>query len=316
MKPIVVVGSLNMDVTAYLDRWVQPGETLLARDGAVSMGGKGGNQAVAAARLGAEVRMIAAVGDDGFGADIDDRLRAETITANLVRPANCHTGMALIDVSDDGSNMIRLIAGANAQLDASAVRAHAAAFKGAGIVLLQNEVPLAASLQAARLGRAAGALVIMDPAPAPVTPWTPGEFAVFDIVTPNAHEASLILGWDVASLADATEAALQLRKFGLRGAVVTMGALGAAWSIDDQSGQISPHAVKVVDTVAAGDCFNGGLAVALAQVQDLPAAMAMACDVASLATLKRGAAISAPYRADLLNFQLQHQNVHRHSRTN
>ena len=316
MKPIVVVGSLNMDVTAYLDRWAQPGETLLARAGAVTMGGKGGNQAVAAARLGATVRMIAAVGDDGFGADMVGRLRAENISVHLARPANCHSGMALIDVSPDGSNMIRLIAGTNAMLDATAVQAQAAAFEGAAIVLLQNEVPLPASLQAARLGRAAGALVIMDPAPAPVQPWTAAEFSMFDIVTPNAHEAGLILGRDVVSLDDATQAATDLRRYGLRGAVVTMGALGAAWSIDDQSGQISPHRVAVVDTVAAGDCFNGALAVALAMGHDLPAAIAMACDGASLATLKRGAASSAPNLADLLAFQALHRDVQRLSAPN
>lgn len=313
MKPIVVVGSLNMDVTAYLDRWVQPGETLLARDGVVTMGGKGGNQAVAAARLGAEVRMIAAIGNDGFGTDIIDRLRAENITAYLSRPANCNTGMALIDVLPEGSNMIRLIPGANAKLNASAVQELAFAFDGAGIVLLQNEVPLDASQQAARIGRAAGALVIMDPAPAPVQPWTGREFSLFDIITPNAHEAGLILGRDVVNMVDAIRAVTDLRRYGLRGAIVTMGGLGAAWSIDEQSGQISPHEVAVVDTVAAGDCFNAGLAVALSNGYDLPRAMAMACDGASLATLKRGAANSAPYKSDVLAFQIQHRDTPRGS---
>ena len=303
MKPIIVVGSINIDVTVYLETWAKPGETIAARDGKITLGGKGANQAIAAARLGAEVRMIGAAGADGFGGQAIDRLVSEYINANIIRPQRSSTGVAVIDVNSDGANMIRLFAGANALLKPEDIQERHKVFEGAGIVLLQNEVPLDVSLEAARFGRAAGALVIMDPAPAPLTPWTGGQIACFDILTPNAHEAGVILGRTISNLEDGVEAAKTLTGRGLKGAIVTMGELGAAWAFDGKDGIVQPHAITAIDTVAAGDCFNGGLAFAMTSEMDFSSAIGFACDVASLATTKRGASESAPSLTEVNNFR-------------
>ena len=303
MKPVIVVGSINIDVTVYLESWAKPGETIAALDGKITLGGKGANQAIAAARLGAEVRMIGATGADGFGGEAIDRLSSENINANIIRPQRSSTGVAVIDVNSDGANMIRLFAGANALLNAQDIQDRHTVFEGAGIVLLQNEVPLEVSLEAARLGRAAGALVIMDPAPAPLTPWTKQQLTSFDIVTPNAHEAEIILACEITSLDDGVAAAKTLAERGLKGAIVTMGALGAAWAFEGKSGIVRPHPITAIDTVAAGDCFNGGLAFALTSEMDFATAIGFACDVASLATTKRGASESAPSRTEVTSFQ-------------
>ena len=291
---IVVVGSVNVDLTSYLSRWPGVGETVAAQSTRIGLGGKGANQAVAAARLGASVALIAATGTDGFGTDATNALRTEGITLLQTRRAGTSTGMAFIDVGPEGGNIIRLSAGANATLSAADIKAHGSAIAGARVLLLQNEVPIETSCAAARIARQHGVRVIMDPAPAPSPFWPREVLSAFDIITPNAHETHEILGHLPKTLQDAQEAARALREHGPRGAIVTMGGLGAGWSIDNVEGHITAPNVPSVDTVGAGDCFNGALAAGLAQDLDLSRAIERAVHAAALATTRQCAAQATP----------------------
>jgi ribokinase len=293
-----------MDVTVYLDAWAKPGETIAARDGKIALGGKGANQAIASARLGADVTMIGAVGADGFGAQAIESLVGDDVKLEMLRSERLSTGVALIDVNADGANMIRLFAGANSALNQVSIKARKSIFEGAGVVLLQNEIPFEASVEAAVQARAHGAIVVMDPAPAPLTPWSQADVLAFDILTPNSHEAEIILGRKIPDQAAGTTAAKELRELGLKGAIVTMGAMGAAWAFGDSQGFVSPHPVNSVDTVAAGDCFNAGFAFALTRNMEFEHAVGFACDVASLATSRHGASASAPTYREVVSFRL------------
>lgn len=303
MRPIVVVGSINIDLCMRVPAWAQPGETLAATDFSIGLGGKGANQAVAASRLGGSVRMIGAVGQDVFGSDATARLQAEGVECFLLEATGLNTGLAMVDVTPDGQNAIRVAAGANGALTAEVVRSHAEVFKGAAVVLLQNEIGLAASLEAARLGRAAGALVIMDPGPAPIPVWSVAEVAAFDVLTPNATEVEAFLGTVPETLDDARSSAVRLHRSGLAGAFVTMGSLGVAWSFGEAAGARPATSVTAVDTVAAGDTFNGSLAQAIAEGRPLIEAIDQSLDAAALATLRSGAAASAPTRDELTAFR-------------
>ena len=179
-------------------------------------------------------------------------------------------------------------------------------FDGARVLLLQNEIPFEASLEAARRARANGAIVVMDPAPAPREAWSQFDISTFDILTPNSHEAELILDRRIEDQSSGIEAAKQLQSYGIKGAIITMGALGAAWSFGSRSGFVRPHPVNSVDTVAAGDCFNAGFAVALNNGMEFEEAIGFACDVAALATCKHGASSSAPTLAEVNSFRLLH----------
>lgn len=302
MTDIVVVGSLNVDLTSYLARWPGVGETIAAEDMKIGLGGKGANQAVAAARQGASVALLAATGADGFGQDAVRTLKQEGVCLLKEARAGATTGMAFIDVGPDGGNIIRLAEGANGTLSPRDVVAQKPVFTRAKVLLLQNEVPIAASLAAARLARQHGVRVIMDPAPAPVPFWPRDTLEAFDLLTPNAHETREILGALPETLGDAQEAARALRRHGPRGAIVTMGRLGVGWSIGASEGQIAAPDVATVDTVAAGDCFNGALAANLAEGRDIATAIARAVQAAALATTRPGAALATPHRRELDRF--------------
>jgi ribokinase len=302
LKPVTVVGSINIDLTNYLDRWPVVGETITVRETTSTLGGKGANQAIAAARLGADVTLIGAVGKDGFGQDASAQLRKSGIRIQLAELPHIATGLAFIDVGPDGDNMIRLSSGANGALSPAHVELYANVIRESGVVLLQNEIGLKASLEAARLGREAGALIVMDPAPAPDPAWDTSVFSCFDILTPNAHEAGMLLGQQPATLSEAQAAAVALREFGLRGAVVTMGEHGVAWSFDGGSGTLPAFQVRSIDTVAAGDCFNGALAACLAQGGEISDAISFAMRAAAIATTRKGASVSLPTLEELEDF--------------
>ncbi|MEP3278983.1 MAG: ribokinase [Stappiaceae bacterium] len=299
MNNVVVVGSINMDLTSYLDRWPQVGETVTAQNTIISLGGKGANQAVAASCLGATVTMIGAVGTDSFGHDVEARLSDADITLHLHRPAAVSTGMAFIDVGPDGDNLIRLSAGANATLQATTISDLWSAIADCKVLLLQNEVPIEASLEAARFARAAGAIVVMDPAPAPVPFWSHEQLTAFDILTPNALEVKSITGHEPRTLEEALKAAQHLKSFGARGSIVTMGPTGVAWSIADNEGRMDAPDVNAIDTVGAGDCFNGAFACAIAADASIDKAVEMAVNAAALATTRNGASDSVPTKAEL-----------------
>lgn len=299
MKSVTVVGSINIDLTSYLDRWPNVGETIAVRETVSSLGGKGANQAVAAARLGAKATFIGAVGTDGFAQQAAGEVRREGVGALLAELSDTATGLAFIDVGPEGGNMIRLAGGANLKLTPADIRAQADVLAASHVVLLQNEIGLETSLEAARLARAAGALVIMDPAPAPSPAWPRDVLKSFDIITPNAHEAGGLLGWEPKTLEEGREAAKVLRDCCRLGAIVTLGEKGVAWALGDDVGSLPAPKVKAIDTVAAGDCFNGALATRLSLGESPKEAIAFAMRAAALATTRKGAASSLPTLEEL-----------------
>ena len=300
---VAVFGSINMDVIAYLDRLPKPGETLHGSGYKMGLGGKGANQAVAARKLGSIVHFIGRVGADSFG----DAARAELTSydvdlAHIRRDENSPSGIAIIKVGEGGQNMISVIAGANGALDASDAERARADLEKARVLLLQLETPLAASLAAARIVRAKGGTVILDPAPAPKQPFPAEVVATIDIVTPNESETAGLLGWQPSTSDDALKAARELMMKGFSTALVKLGAKGVAFSGPEEEGFVPPFKVNAIDTVAAGDSFNGGLASALDQGKTLAEAVRFAAACGALSTTKRGASAAAPMRAEVEAF--------------
>ena len=289
---IVVVGSSNTDLVVTLPALPKPGETLLGGDLLTAQGGKGANQAVAAARLGAAVTLVGCVGDDDFGATSLAQYAREGMDTSRIRVvAGAPSGVALIFVGATGENMIAVAPGANLRLTPADIEAAAPVIQAADVLLLQLETPLATVLSAARLAHAAGVKVILNPAPA--QPLPASLLALVDVLTPNEREALLVSGLpaDAAPMA----AAVRLHSLGVKTVVITLGAAGALIKTAEQAAFTAPgFRVPAVDTVAAGDAFNGGLAVALAQGQPLATAVRFANAVAAVAVTRPGAQASLP----------------------
>jgi ribokinase len=297
---VAVLGSINMDVIAYLDRLPKPGETLHGMSYKMGLGGKGANQAVAARKLGVTVSFISRTGADSFGDAARDELTSYDVDLSHVRrDGQSATGIAIIKVGEGGQNMISVIAGANEAVNESDAAAARTDLEHARVLLLQLEVPLAASLAAARIVHGKGGTVILDPAPAPKQPFSPDVIAAIDIVTPNESEAAGLLGWQPATPDDALRAARALKAKGYKAAVVKLGAKGVAFSVPSEEGFVQPFNVNAIDTVAAGDSFNGGLAVALDEGKSLAGAVHFAAACGALSTTKKGASAAAPTRAEL-----------------
>lgn len=297
---IVVVGSINMDLVTRVPRLPRPGETVLGTEFVQVPGGKGANQAVAAARLGAEVAMIGRVGDDAFGQALLASLGQNGVRVEFV-PAtqNCPSGLALIGVEDSGQNAITVIGGANQLLTPDDVQANAAAIAAADALHLQLEVPLETVAVAIAVARKHSVLTILDPAPAPAGQ-LPAEFFGADVVSPNQGEAEALTGVRVVGVEDAARAASIMHERGARRVVIKLGDRGALAS---EAGGASLHVpappVQVVDTTAAGDAFTAALAVALVEGQSLFEATRFACAAGSLATTRPGAQDAMPSRREV-----------------
>lgn len=296
---VVVFGSINMDLTAYVPALPRPGETLFGSSYITVPGGKGANQAVAATRLGAPTRFVGRVGQDGFGEQVRRAVGDEGVDmrAVAVDPDN-GTGLAVISVDEAAENAIIVISGANMALDNSDVSRCVALLDEARVLLLQMEVPLQASLAVARAARERDVTLVFDPAPA--SPLPDEAYALFDVLTPNEVEAEILLGARPTTRDEAQEAAAALCARGVRGALVKMGAQGAAYATDAESGFIPAFSVDAIDTVAAGDAFNGGLAVALSEGKALPAAARWASAAGAMATTRPGAVPAMPRREEVL----------------
>jgi ribokinase len=295
---VLVVGSANVDFTVAVPRLPTPGETVSDGTLLVNHGGKGANQAVAACRLGAEVRLIASVGDDASGRAIRDALATEGIGVDgVVTTAGAATGTALIAVDPAGRNLIAVAPGANRSLAAADLDARTADFAWAQVVVVSLEIPLATAAHAFEIARRSGARTILNPAPVPaagVDFWH-----AVDIVTPNEGEAARLSGVATDDDAGALSAASVLRDRGANTVVLTLGRRGAIAVTGDGVVRVPAFAVDAIDTTAAGDAFNAGLAVASAEGATLERALRFACATAGLACTRRGAQPSLPRRADV-----------------
>ena len=307
--PITVVGSLNMDFVAQVASLPMPGETVLGSGFRTIAGGKGANQACAAGKLGGQVRMVGRVGDDGFGRQLLEALQSAGVDVGAVLVTeDTPSGVALIVVQANGQNQIVVASGANAKLTATDVEAALDRVRG-GYVLLQLETPIDAVEAAATIGRRQGAAVVLDPAPARALSRT--LFASVDILTPNETEANVLLGRGdaVVSVEDAPEVARALRTLGVPTVVLKLGEKGAM--VADHAGvrRFPAPRVDAVDTTAAGDTFNGALAVALSEGRTLNEAVVFANAAAALSVTRLGAQASIPLRAevDVLRARIQRQ---------
>lgn len=293
---LVVVGSLNMDLVARTIRHPQPGETVLGSAFATFPGGKGGNQAVAAARIGGQVAMIGRVGADGFGdALVTSLAEAGVNTRYVLRTPQSSSGVALIVVSEEGQNSIVVSPGANGLLSPEDVKAAASSFEGASAVLLQLEVPLPTVIAAAELAHQAGARVILNPAPAQSLPNR--LLHLVDVLIPNQSELALLTGFESITLG--LDALLSL---GCRNVLVTLGDRGVLVADCNGSFVLNGHSIPVVDTTAAGDAFVGAFAVALGEGKSIREAAAWGNAAGALAVTRAGAQPSLPARAEVEAF--------------
>lgn len=295
---IVVVGSSNTDMVIGSDHLPSPGETVLGGRFLMAAGGKGANQAVAAARLGADVSLVARVGADVFGDQAVAGFEREGIaTRFVVRDPQAPSGVALILVDEAGENLISVAPGANARLRGADVEAARDTLEAAAILLLQLEVPLEAVRTAARIAAVAGAQVILDPAPA--RELDDDLLAQVSILTPNESEAQRLTGIEVTDEASVARAAAVLHSRGVEAVVVTLGSSGCYLLTEGDRTLIEAPRVDAIDTTAAGDTFNGALAWQLAEGAPLPAAVRMACRAAAVSVTRRGAQPSMPTPAEL-----------------
>jgi ribokinase len=279
MARVVVVGSINMDLVTVAHRFPAPGETLLGERFLSVHGGKGGNQAVAAARLGAEVHMIGAVGDDPFGQPLCDALAEENIhVEHVARIAHCSSGTASITVSN-GENQIIVVPGANAQLTPTHVRNAQDVIAQADVVLVQMEIPLQTVEATLRVAHQQHVPVILNPAPAQRLPTEWLQLARY--ITPNQHELATLLG------AEASEDFRALMRRAPCPVVLTRGAEGAWFREQGEPQHQKSFGVKVVDSTGAGDTFNGALAVYLHEGLDM--AVRKACAAGALSVTQLGA---------------------------
>ncbi len=296
-KPIVIVGSITMDLVTRTPRIPAIGQTLIGTGFETNQGGKGANQAVAAARLGYPAAMVAKVGDDAYGPELIASLRRAGVDTSAMEKVPGPSGLAPIYVADDGRNAIVVVPGANGKMDRATVNRHADLIRSAGMVLCQLEIPMDTLSYTLDFCAQSGVPVMLDPAPAadlPETVWS--KVAWF---TPNETEAAHYVG-DEPNL---EESARKLLAKGPRGVVLKRGSEGAYVAVaGGKAGWVKPFKVDAIDTVAAGDCFNGAFAVALLEGNDPWAAARFANAAAAICVTRKGAAASMPLRAEVAEF--------------
>lgn len=294
---VLVIGSLNADLVVHAPRFPGPGETISGGDLQIIPGGKGANQAVAAARQGASVAMLGRAGKDGFGSFLLDSLKSAQVDTTHVIADESATGTAIIIVDAGGQNSIVLSAGANGKVSARDIDALKLEAK---ILLLQLEIPLETVLHAAKWGRQKGMTVILNPAPARELPEELLTHA--DYLLPNETELNLLTGVPVTDAASAERAAKVLLKRGVKNVIVTLGEKGALVVTGKQAIQVDAFKVEVVDTTAAGDAFIGGFASALLNHKPLEDAVRYGCACGGLAATKSGAQPSLPTKEEVEKF--------------
>jgi ribokinase len=300
LRKILVAGSINMDIVAKTPRIPAIGETILGESWRTIPGGKGANQAVAAAKSGGQVSLIGRVGQDEFGETLRHNLEIAGVNTAMVRKtAEAPSGVALITVDENGNNNIVVIPGANGLVSVADLGEFESAFKEAAILMLQLEIPWETVAHAISLARANGVKIILDPAPAPLKPPAPNWLNGIDILTPNQVEAELITGIQVNDSLSAQKAAQIIREQGVAIPLIKLGADGVLVYHENNFHHIPGYKVKAVDTTAAGDSFAGGLATALAEGKPLLDAVRFANATGALSTTKLGAQSSIPCRAEI-----------------
>lgn len=306
MNKLVVLGSVNADHVLQVPSFPRPGETLHGRNYQVIPGGKGANQAVAAARLKADTGFIACVGDDAFGINIRENFKMDNINIGAVKmQPNCPTGIAMIQVSDSGENSICLSAEANDRLTADAIEPDLERIRQADYLLMQLETPLCGIEKAAQVAKQAQTKVILNPAPAKEL--SDDLLVCIDIITPNETEAEVLTGIEVTDDATAQEAANALHRKGIDTILITLGAKGVWLSVGGKGELISGFRVVATDTTAAGDTFNGALVTGLLEQLPLKSAIKFAHAAAAISVTRFGAQTSIPSREEVDAFLAEHE---------
>ena len=299
-KPLLVVGSLNMDLVVTAKHLPTKGETVLGNTFATFPGGKGANQAVAAAKLGADVTMVGCIGQDSFGEQLSKSLEASRVRVNFLKKVNCSTGTALITVEDSGANTIVVVAGANGYCAKQDVDQALSVLTEPGILLVQHEVPVETVEYAIKMAKTQGWTVILNPAPARQV--TKGILSLVDILTPNETETAFLSGSRVDNMHEAEEAAQKLLASGIATVIITLGEKGALCCRAGETHYIPSYEVTAVDTTAAGDAYTGALAAALAEGKSLLDSAHFAAAAAALSVTKAGAQPSLPFRREVEQF--------------
>ena len=299
---IIVFGSINIDLAAKTPRLPQPGETIIGSNFFTAGGGKGANQAVAAARLGTCTHLIGRVGNDKFAEELLTYLQSYGLnTDNVLIDKNTHSGVAIIAVDEIGQNNIIVIPGANNNVGEADIERLKNLLPSATSLLLQLEIPLEVVVRAAKVAQEAGVRVILDPAPA-VADFSIDFYPLIDIITPNEVEAGQLVGFGVHDTETAILAGKQLQERGVKNVIVKLGDRGAVAVTQDESFFVPAFAVEAIDTVAAGDAFNGGLAAALDGGLTLSEAVVWGCAAGALCATKVGAQVAMPDRATFDEF--------------
>jgi ribokinase len=295
---VLVIGSSNTDLAIKMDRLPKPGETILGGQFTTAAGGKGANQAVAAARAGGAVTLIARIGCDLFGDQAVAGFVADGINVDyLIRDQTNPSGVALIFIGCAGENSIAVAPGSNGKLVPADLRKARKKFRDADAIVLQLETPMKTVMAAARLAGETGRRVILNPAPARVLPAS--LLRRVSVLTPNENEAELLTGVTVKSRAGAAGAASELLARGVHNVIITMGSRGAYVANHEARQTIPGYKVKAADTTAAGDVFTGALAVALAEGRSLLEAARFANAAAAISVTRLGARTSAPRRREI-----------------
>jgi ribokinase len=304
MPKIVVIGSLNMDVVAVAPRIPVPGETIIGDNYFTAPGGKGANQAYAAAKLGGNVAMLGRLGSDDFGRQMRQNLAGAGCDVSGLKSVDGASGVALINVAASGQNSIIVVPGANARLSAADVEAELAQLDDIGLVLLQLETPLPTVLAAAREVRRRGGTLILDPAPAPASPLPAELLGLADILTPNETEASILAGLPPGRLdvSQAEAVARKLQAIGASAVIMKLGDQGCVLVEKDRAIAIPAIPVTAIDTTAAGDVFNAGLAVGLSEGMNLEQACRFAVQASAISVTRLGAQPAAPSRDEVMEF--------------
>ncbi|MBD8670779.1 ribokinase [Pseudomonas lurida] len=298
---VVVVGSLNMDLVTRASRLPRAGETLIGQTFSTVPGGKGANQAVASARLGADVSMIGCVGTDAYGTQLREALRVEGIDCQAVSTVDGSSGVALIVVDDSSQNAIVIVAGSNGELTPASLQALDSVLQAADVIVCQLEVPMNTVGYALKRGRELGKTVILNPAPASAP--LPAEwYASIDYLIPNESEAGALSGVTVDSIDSAKAAATQLIQAGAGKVIITLGSQGALFTDGQGFEHLLAPKVRAVDTTAAGDTFVGGFAAALANGKSEAEAIRFGQVAAALSVTRAGAQPSIPTLHDVQGF--------------